>query len=153
MIIIDRWNTQLADRLNDPLLAPQRLQDLRMNGMLLMAREEREVLGAVCLLPFGEDIGIVHGLWIGDSDPNEQRAIAQPLVDQILTNASTLRRTALIPQTVLPYVNQRVLTRKKPDMDLRHMQRLMDAAGVPKKHKIRNTTYDAVVCMTSRTEL
>ncbi len=141
MIPIDRWNEHAARVLKDPLLTPHRLQELHANELLLVAREEREVYGIVCLLPLGNDLAVVHGLCICDADPDEQRSVGVPLVENILTRAEKLGRTALIPPVVMPYVQRVVLTRKETGMDLTGLQGLMDTARVPRNHALRGTTF------------
>lgn len=141
MILIDSWTTQIAKALGDPLLTPQRLLDLRSSGMLRISREEHEVLGLVCLTPIGHDLAIVHGLWISDPDPDEQRKIGCPLVSLILDRAEDLGRTALVPQWVMPYVERPVLTCKEAEVDLSGLQSLMNAARIPRGHRLRTVTF------------
>ncbi len=141
MIPIDRWNEHVARMLNDPLLTSARLQELRINGLLIIAREEREVLGAVCLVPLNDDLGIVHGLLVCDPDPREQHAVAVPLVKNILGRAAELGRTALIPPWVTPYVQGPVMTKQETGTSFNGFQRLMDAARVPRNHTLRNAQF------------
>jgi hypothetical protein len=141
MLLIDNWIHALAAQFNDPLLSAERILALKKQECVAMSREDREILGVLCMMPLERHYGVLS-LWISpNEDPLSRTLIGEILVANILRRAARQRLTVLVPQELWCYIHKEDVAPFTVDLDMQAVQREMNAAGIPRNHAMRRTEF------------
>lgn len=128
------WVDSLAGYFRAPFLSAKRLRGLRKDGMILMTREDTDILALAALIPINRIGVVLAGLWVAEGSGPET---GKKIVGRAIQLSHMEGLTVIVPLVFLPYVEHVTTPLREAGVSLKMLECNMKRAGIPSRHPIR----------------